>query len=69
MKNPFGDRQIPGSHHNMKERVFQKVKSANLHDRILDILQKAYENAWTTHRIESRGKKSPVFPDREDGDG
>ena len=44
MKNPFGDQQIPGSYHNLKERMYKKV-SANVNDQILGILQKAYENA------------------------
>jgi len=44
MKNPFGDQQIPGSYHNLQERMYKKV-SANVNDQILGILQKAYENA------------------------
>ena len=44
MKNPFGDQQIPGSYHNLQERMYKKV-SANVNEQILGILQKAYENA------------------------
>jgi len=44
MKNPFGDQQIPGSYHNLQERMYKKV-SANVNNQILEILQKAYENA------------------------
>jgi len=44
MKNPFGDQQIPGSYHNLQERMYKKV-SANVNDQILGTLQKAYENA------------------------
>ena len=44
MKNPFGDQQIPGSYHNLQERMSKKV-SANVNEQILGILQKAYEDA------------------------
>ena len=44
MKNPFGDQQVPGSYHNLQERMYKKV-SANVNDQVLGILQKAYENA------------------------
>ena len=44
MKNPFGDQKIPGSYHNLQERMYKKV-SANVNDQILGILQKAYEDA------------------------
>jgi len=43
MKNPFGDQKLPGSYHNLQERMYKKV-SANVNDQILGILQKAYEN-------------------------
>ena len=44
MKNPFGDQQIPGSYHNLQERMYKKV-SAKVNDQLLGILQKAYEDA------------------------
>jgi len=44
MKNPFGDQKIPGSYHNLQERMYKKV-SGQVNDQILGILQKAYENA------------------------
>jgi hypothetical protein len=44
MKNPFGDQQVPGSYHNLKERMYKKV-SANVNERIREIMVKAYENA------------------------
>ena len=50
MKNPFGDQKIPGSYHNLKERMYKKV-SANVNDQILGILQKAYENALDEENI------------------
>jgi len=39
MKNPFGDQQVPGSYHNLKERMYKKV-SANVNEQILEILVK-----------------------------
>ncbi|MCC6300667.1 MAG: hypothetical protein IT314_15365 [Anaerolineales bacterium] len=50
MKNPFGDQQIPGSYHNLKERMYNKV-SANVNDRIRDSLVKAYEKALNEENI------------------
>jgi len=44
MKNPFGDQQVPGSYHNLKERMYKKV-SANVNEQILEITVKAYESA------------------------
>jgi hypothetical protein len=44
MKNPFGDQQVPGSHHGLKERMYKKV-SENVNEQILEIMIKAYENA------------------------
>ena len=44
MKNPFGDQQVPGSYHNLQERMYKKI-SASANEQILGILQKAYEDA------------------------
>jgi len=44
MKNPFGDQQIPGSYHNLRERMYKKV-SAQVTDQIWDVMVKAYESA------------------------
>ena len=51
MKNPFGDQQVPGSYHNLKERLFKRVKSAEVADRIFEIVQAAYENALSEENI------------------
>ena len=51
MKNPFGDQQVPGSYHNLKERMFKRVKSAKVNDRIFEIVQAAYENALSEENI------------------
>ncbi len=50
MKNPFGDQQIPGSYHNLQERMYKKV-SANVNEKILEIMIKAYENALYEENI------------------
>lgn len=54
MKNPFGPQQIPnpGSDYvNLKERMFKKVKSAKVNDRIFEIVQSAYENALAEENV------------------
>ena len=50
MKNPFGDQEVPGSYHNLKERMYKKV-SANVNDQILNIVQNAYENALAKENV------------------
>ena len=61
MKNPFGDQQIPGSYHNLKERMYKKV-SANVNDQISGILQKAYENAlYEENVVLSRPERKRLF--------
>jgi hypothetical protein len=61
MKNPFGDQQVPGSYHNLKERMYKKV-SANVNDQILVILQNAYENALNAENVVlSRAERKRLF--------
>ena len=61
MKNPFGDQKLPGSYHNLKERMYKKV-SANVNDQILEILQKAYENALYEENVAlSRPERNRLF--------
>ncbi len=50
MKNPFGDQQVPGSYHNLQERMYKKV-SANVNEQILEIIVKSYENALNEENI------------------
>jgi len=50
MKNPFGDQQVPGSYHSLKERMYKKV-SANVNEQILEILVKAYEDALNEENV------------------
>ena len=61
MKNPFGDQQIPGSYHNLKERMYKKV-SAKVNDQIFVILQTAYENALNEENVVlSRPERKRLF--------
>ena len=61
MQNPFGSEQVPGSYHNLKERMYKKI-SANVNDQILEILQKAYENALAEENIVlSRPERKRLF--------
>ena len=50
MKNPFGDQQVPGSYHNLKERMYKKV-SENVNEQITEIIINAYENALTEENV------------------
>ncbi|MFN8463693.1 MAG: hypothetical protein U0X93_18215 [Anaerolineales bacterium] len=50
MKNPFGDQKVPGSYHNLKERMYKKV-SAQVNEQILEMMIKAYENALNDENI------------------
>jgi hypothetical protein len=50
MKNPFGDQQVPGSYHNLKERMYKKV-SAEVNEQISFMLKKAYENALNEENV------------------
>lgn len=50
MKNPFGDQQVPGSHHNLEERLYKKV-STNVNEQIREIVMKAYEHALDEENV------------------
>jgi len=61
MKNPFGDQQVPGSYHNLKERMYKKV-SAEVHDQISVLLKNAYEKALgEANVILSRPERARLF--------
>ena len=61
MKNPFGDQQVPGSYHNLKERMYKKV-SANVNEQIREIMMKAYENALYEEKVVlSRPERNRLF--------
>jgi len=61
MKNPFGDQQVPGSYHNLKDRMYKKV-SANVNEQISGILQKAYEDAlYEVNVVLSRPERKRLF--------
>ena len=50
MKNPFGDQQVPGSYHNLKERMYKKVL-AEVNEPIRSIMVKAYESALNEENV------------------
>ncbi len=50
MKNPFGDQQVPGSYHNLKERMYKKV-SADVNEQMREIMVKAYEKALNEEAV------------------
>ena len=51
MKNPFGDQKIPGSYHNLQERMYKKVKAAKVDEQIRAIMMKAYEDALNEENV------------------
>ena len=65
MKNPFGDQQVPGplgSHLNLKERMYKKVKAAKVDEQILAIMLKAYEDALYEENVAlSRPERNRLF--------
>ena len=50
MKNPFGDQQVPGSYHNLKERVYKKV-SEDVSEQLFKDLKDAYERALNEENV------------------
>ena len=61
MKNPFGDQKIPGSYHNLQERMYKKV-SGEVNDKIFGVLQNAYENALNAENVVlSRPERNRLF--------
>ena len=62
MKNPFGDQQVPGSYHNLQERMYKKVKAAKVDEQILAIMLKAYEDALYEENVAlSRHERNRLF--------
>ena len=62
MQNPFGDQKIPGSHHNLQERMFKKVKAAKVDEQILAIMMKEYEAAlYEENVVLSRPERNRLF--------
>jgi hypothetical protein len=61
MKNPFGDQQLPGSYHNLKERMYKKV-SEDVSEQLFRDLQNAYESALNEENIVlSRPERKRLF--------
>jgi len=50
MKNPFGDQKIPGSYHNLKERMYKKV-SEDVNEQLFKDLRNAYERALNEENV------------------
>lgn len=50
MKNPFGDQKIPGSYHNLKERMYKKV-SEDVSEQLFKDLKNAYERALNEENV------------------
>jgi hypothetical protein len=44
MRNPFGPQDDSGSYVDLRKRVFQSVQSANINDRIIEVIKKAVES-------------------------
>ena len=61
MKNPFGDQQVPGSYHNLSERVYKKV-SAQVHDPLRRLMVQAYEQVLQEENVVlSRPERKRLF--------
>ncbi len=50
MKNPFGDQQVPGSYHNLQERMYKKV-AAQVNEQMRELMVKAYEKALNEENV------------------
>ncbi len=61
MKNPFGDQPIPGSYHNLQERLYKKV-STQVNEQLFRDLQNAYEQALNEENVVlSRPERKRLF--------
>ncbi len=61
MKNPFGDQPIPGSYHNLQERLYKKV-STQVNEQLFRDLQNAYEQALNEENVVlSRSERKRLF--------
>lgn len=61
MQNPFSP-NLPGSYTNLQKRMLQRVRTARVNDQILELVQKAYENALNEENIVlSRPERKRLF--------
>ncbi len=61
MKNPFGDQPIPGSYHNLQERLYKKV-STQVNEQLFRDMQNAYEQALNEENVVlSRSERKRLF--------
>lgn len=51
MLNPFGSQQVPGSHVNLRKRMFQHVQDMKVDDQIFEVVKKAYERALMQENV------------------
>lgn len=51
MLNPFGSSNIPGSYFGLRDRLFRKLKSAEVDKQIYQLLQNAYEGVLDSENI------------------
>jgi hypothetical protein len=62
MQNPFGDQQVPGSYAGLQERMLKRVKATNIEAQIMELYQKAYENAlYKENIVLSRSERNRLF--------
>ncbi|MBI4762397.1 MAG: hypothetical protein ACOYYF_12605 [Chloroflexota bacterium] len=50
MKNPFGDQPLPGSYHNLTERIHKKA-SAAVGEQVFEMMLKACESALDEENV------------------
>jgi hypothetical protein len=51
MQSYFASQPDSGSYTNLKDKVFQKVQTAGINDRIFEIVKKVYEEALAKENI------------------
>ena len=62
MQNPFGSELIPGSYAGLQERMLKRVKTTNIESQIMELYQKAYEDALHAENIVlSRPERNRLF--------
>lgn len=51
MLNPFDLDKGSGSYINLQKRILQRVRSANINEKIIELMQKTYEDALSVEKI------------------
>ena len=52
MENPSSSNNDNGPYFNLQKRIFQRVRSSELDNQIIEIIRKAYEDAIDSENIE-----------------